>query len=180
MSPTATTTAKHPSLKLATPTAAPALETLVEEYLAVCRDKGLSPKTIRGVYGYTRRDECLPWCASHGITEPGQLTDKLLSRFAGDLRERGGKDGRPLAPHSIKTYVTTVGFFLTWTHETGQTAELSMPSQRVAKKLVDILSREEIQRMEHAARNERDKLIVRLLAGPARGRAGRAATGRPA
>jgi len=157
-------TMTRPPLTIALSRTAPALESLVEEYLAVCRDKGLSVKTISGVYGYTLRDKFLPWCASRNLTEPDQLSDQLLSRFAGDLREHGGKNGRPLAPHSIKTYVTTVGFFLSWLHETGQSAELSMPSQRVPRKLVDILTRQEVQRLEDAARNERDKLIVRLLA----------------
>src|SRR5260370_13043065 len=120
----ATTTTPRPSLKLATPIAAPAIATLVEEYLAHCRIKGLSPKTIDGVYGYTLRDKFLPWCVAQGISEPGQLADALVERFATDLREHGGKDGRVLSGRSIKTYVTTVGVFSTWTHAIGQPVEI--------------------------------------------------------
>jgi integrase len=86
---------------------------LVEDYLAACRAKGLSPKTVKLAYRYPLRGVFLPWCAEEGITEPRQLTTRLLER---------------------------------------------------PQRLVEILSRDEVQRIEDNAETERDKLIVRLLA----------------
>ncbi|MDQ6877417.1 MAG: hypothetical protein M3082_06905 [Candidatus Dormibacteraeota bacterium] len=39
------------------------LGSLVEEYLADCRRRGLSPKTVDYAYGYTLRQVFLPWCS---------------------------------------------------------------------------------------------------------------------
>ena len=51
---------------------------------------------------------------------------------------------------------------------------------KLPKKLVEVVSREEIQRMEDAAKTERDKLIVRVLADTGlRRRAARPAHQRP-
>ncbi len=52
-----------PDLKVVTPAPSTRLETLVEDYLAHCRAKGLSPKTIRDNYGYALKGVFLPWAA---------------------------------------------------------------------------------------------------------------------
>jgi len=46
---------------------------LVEEYLADCRRRGLSPKTVDYAYGYPLRHVFLPWCSRVGIGDPGRL-----------------------------------------------------------------------------------------------------------
>jgi integrase/recombinase XerD len=51
-----------------------------------------------------------------------------------------------------------------WAKAEGETIDAKGQLPRLPKKLVNVLSREEMQAMEDAAGNERDKLIVRLLA----------------
>lgn len=66
---------------------------LVEEYLADCRRRGLSPKTVDYAYGYPLRHDFLPWCSRVGIGDPQRLASWLLDRFAGELLIQGGKEG---------------------------------------------------------------------------------------
>ena len=156
------TSTRPPDLSVVAPASSPAIETLVEEYLTHCRSKGLSPKTINFAYGYPLRGVFLPWCAREGITGPDQVTDRVLERFTVELLEKGGKTG-PLAKRSVATYARTTNHFLRWAHQQGEMAAVKAQAPRVPKKLVDVLSAAEIDRLEDAARTERDKLIVRVL-----------------
>ncbi len=158
----AATPTRGPELKVVAPPAS-AIERLIDDYLASCRAKGLSAKTVKYSYGFPLRGVFLPWCAREGITEPAQLTNRLLERFTAELLERGGKEG-PLSKHSVATYSSTVNHFLAWAHKEEEVGELRAPEPAKPKKLMEVLSREEIDQLEEAARNERDKLIVRVLA----------------
>jgi hypothetical protein len=71
-----------PDLQVVTPAPTTRLEELVEDYLAHCRAKGLSPKTIRDNYGYALKGVFLPWAAQEGIAEPSQITSRVLDRFS--------------------------------------------------------------------------------------------------
>lgn len=136
---------------------------LVEEYLADCRRRGLSPKTVDYAYGYPLRHVFLPWCSRVGIGDPRRLSSWLLDRFAGELLIQGGKEG-PLARQSVITYVRTLNQFLAWAARAGAIELVKARLPRAHRKLVDVLSRQEVQRIEDIASRERDKLIVRLLA----------------
>jgi len=136
---------------------------LVEEYLADCRRRGLSPKTVDFAYGYPLRHVFLPWCSRVGIGDPRRLSSWLLDRFAGELLIQGGKEG-PLARRSVITYVRTLNQFLAWAARAGAMEPVKARPPRAHRKLVDVLSRQEMQRIEDVASRERDKLIVRLLA----------------
>src|SRR5215472_16233511 len=70
-----------PDLKVVEPAKPTTLEGLVEDYLASCRARGLSPKTIRDNYGYALKSVFLPWAAAEGITDPDQVTSRALDRF---------------------------------------------------------------------------------------------------
>jgi integrase/recombinase XerD len=50
---------------------------------------------------------------------------------------------------------------LSWAKKEGEPIDVKA---QLPKRLVEVLNRDEIQRMEHAAEAERDKLIIRLLA----------------
>jgi hypothetical protein len=102
-----------PDLTVVTPAPASRLETLVEDYLAHCRARGLSPRTIRDNYGYALKGVFLHWAAGQGITEPSQITNRLLDRFSADLLERGGKRG-PLSRFSVASFVESVNWWLRW------------------------------------------------------------------
>ncbi len=151
-----------PELTVVTPRV-PAIERLVDDYLAACRRKGLSPKTIKFSYGFPLRGVFLPWCAREDITAPTQLTQPMLDRFTDELTERGGKNGA-LSKQSILTYTRTVNHFLVWAHKKKELDQVkAQQPTRLAKKHPDVLSRKEMEALEKAARNERDKLLVRVL-----------------
>jgi hypothetical protein len=57
-----------------------AIDRLVEDYLAWCRARGLSPKTINDGYGYPLRGVFLPFCDREGIATADQLSNRVLDR----------------------------------------------------------------------------------------------------
>jgi integrase/recombinase XerD len=140
------------------------LHQLVDDYLASCRARGLSPRTVDGAYGYPLRHVFLPFCADEGITEPAAITARVLDRLSAKLLDRPTRAGRPMSKHSVHSYMRAINHFLGWARQEGEpvTAKAQLP--RLPKQLVDVLSRDEIGRMEDAAQTERDKIIVRTLA----------------
>lgn len=99
------------------------LQRLVEDYLADCRARGLSPKTLRDAYGYPLQQVFLPWCTEQGLIEAGHLSSRTLNRFTSDLLERGGRRG-PLSRHTVDTYVRNVNLFLNWARREGEIGQL--------------------------------------------------------
>lgn len=152
--------------KLEVMTAEPAsgLDLLVGDYLAAVRARGLSPKTI-DVYENALRRVLLPFCAERGIREPGELDSKALDRLSTHLLTEPGSKGRPLSRTSVRSYLGTIGHFLAWAREEGELPEgarIKRPS--APQRVLDVLTRSEIARLEDAAEVERDKLIIRILA----------------
>ncbi|MGH7641960.1 MAG: tyrosine-type recombinase/integrase [Candidatus Dormibacteria bacterium] len=153
------------NLSLVEPQAPSALTVLALDFLADCRARGLSIRTVEA-YDYPLRLEFLPWCAEEGISEPAQLTPQLVGRFTTRLLDQGGKRG-PLSRASVRSYVRSARVFLGWVAKVDGGATPVGASPRVPKaerRILDVLSREEMQRMENTAKAERDKLILRLLA----------------
>jgi integrase/recombinase XerD len=105
----------------------------------------------------------LPWCADHSIAEPTELSGRVLDQFVGDLLEHGGKRG-PLSKHTAWSYAKAAKGLVAWARGEGEKIEGDVTLPKLPKKLVEVLSREEIQQLEDAASAERDGLIVRLLA----------------
>jgi integrase len=65
----------------------------------------------------------------------------------------------------VKRYMSAINRFLKWCSEEGELgARIRGPEPRAERRVLDVLSREEIQRIEDAAVSERDTLIVRVLA----------------
>ena len=142
-----------------------ALETLTRDYLASCRARGLAPSTIKTAYTYTLDDVFLPWCATNDITEVEQLSQRALDRFTAALLDTPGKRGQPLSRYTVHHYVRVVRQFLAWCKSEGEGVSAGKPQlPRLPQRVVDILSREEIDQLELFAPTERDKLIIRLLA----------------
>jgi integrase/recombinase XerD len=142
-----------------------ALATLAADFLADCRARGLSVRTVQA-YDYPITHIFLPWCAAEGIAEPSQLTPALAGRFTTKLLEDGGKDGQ-LSRASVRSYVRSVRVFLGWAGSADGGAATMGASPKLPKaenRLIDVLTRDEIQRMENVAKAERDKLLIRLLA----------------
>ena len=79
------------------------------------------------------------------------------------LLNEGGTRG-PLSKHSVASYVRAINHFLNWLHERGDVEAVRAQTPRLPRRLVDVLSKDEIQALEDAAQTECDKLILRLLA----------------
>lgn len=148
-------------VKLAAPPSA--LEKLVDDYLASCRASGLSPKTIKFSYGYPLRSVLLPWSAQQGIVDVTELTNRRLDALSGSLQDSGNKQAE-LSKATVWTYMKAINRFLAWAKEEGELVDARARLPKLDHKVIEILTREEIGAMEHAAANERDALIVRLLA----------------
>lgn len=141
------------------------LERLVDDYLNHCIARGLSPRTLAFSYRPALRSVFLPWCAQEGIRELAELDGRAVDRFTSTLlqRPRQRPDGRPLSRHSVHSYVRPVRQMLTWAASVGEqvTAKPQLPRTSLPPR--DVLSREEIDRMEGAVPTERDKLIIRIF-----------------
>ena len=136
---------------------------LIEEYLAHCRARGLAPRTVREAYGFPLRRIFLPHCQAAGIATVAALDRAALDRWTTRLLDEGGPRG-PLSKFTVASYVRAVNGFLKWAQEEGASGPARAQAPRLPKRLVEVLSREQIQQLEDAAATERDKLIVRLLA----------------
>jgi len=153
-----------PKLTVVEPREITALDRLVDDYLASCRARGLSSKTVKFVYGYALKSVFLPFCRREGVKQPDQVTRKVLDRFSTGLLDNGGARGQ-LSRSSVHSYVRSVNSFLGWATREGELgADTKAQLPKVGRRLLEVLSRDEIQAMEDIAKTERDKLIVRVLA----------------
>jgi site-specific recombinase XerD len=62
----------------------------VDDFLASCRARGLSPKTIRE-YRYPLVSVFLPFCQRHELTDLSEVSPRMLDRLTGELLENGNK-----------------------------------------------------------------------------------------
>jgi integrase/recombinase XerD len=138
------------------------LERLVDDYLNHCQARGLAPRTLDNSYGYALRVVFLPWCAADGIADVGKLDGRAVDRFTSSLLRRERK-GRPISKHTVHSYVRPVRQMLTWASRMGEDVRAKPQLPRCTKPIRDVLSRDEIDAMEKAVVNERDKLVVRIL-----------------
>ena len=138
---------------------ASALIDQVADYLEEKRRKK-SPATAEQ-YRAVLENIFLPWAEAQKITEAAQVNDKAMDRFTDWLKTRKhGKKQEPPSTATLRTYVRAVRVFLSWADvPKGRYEPPAKP-----KRLRDIPSRQEIDAMERAALDERDRLIVRVLA----------------
>ena len=143
------------------------LEVLIDDYLAHCLSEGRRRNTVENAYGYPLRHVFLPWCTRSGIDQPSHLTRRAMERYQGELLTNGGARG-PLSPATAHSYVRVVNQMLVWARDPESGVEDEVPDGKVrlpklGRPVKDILSREEIERLEDTARTERDKLIIRVF-----------------
>jgi site-specific recombinase XerD len=154
----------RPTIVAGSTSATTSLAHLVEEFLDSCRARGLSLGTIERAYTYSLREVLLPWCDREGIADVEQLDQRALDRYTAKLLRDGGARGR-LSPHTVHSYVRPVRQFLAWVTAEGERSSTAKPQlPRLPRRILDVLSREEIELLEGASSDERDKLIVRTLA----------------
>lgn len=141
------------------------LRELVDEFIG----RDIAPGTADS-YGYPLRGHFLPWCASRGVTTPEELVPDVIDAFGRMLQAHTTARGTPLRPASRRTYMKAVQQFLSWLRQRKRIEEVDpklvqLPRRRRQHR--QVLSRAEIQQLEDAARIERDKLIIRIMADTA-------------
>ena len=136
----------------------------MEDYLASCRARGLAPNTVDQAYAYPLRNVFLPWAEAAEIAEVSGLDRRALDRLSSGLLSEAGFRGHPRSRHTVHSYIRAVNQFLSWAKEEGEAVSARAQLPKLPKTLIDVLSRDELDHLEDAARNERDKLIIRLLA----------------
>ncbi len=142
---------------------APPLAVAIEEYLddAGARVRG---RTLE-IYSSVLRRGLLPWALADSINEPRQLEQRVISRWVTYLRTgHRTPAGKTLSEESVRTYGRTANSFLKWLHERGDVDQVRARTPKPRQRTLDVLSRQEIVRLEAGARTERDKLLIRLMA----------------
>jgi integrase len=91
------------------------------------------------------------------------LTTRLLERFSAELMESGGKRGE-LSQNTVWSYVKAVRGFIAWAKVEGEDVDAEARLPKLPQRHIEVLTRDEVRRMEDVADSERDKLIVRVLA----------------
>jgi integrase/recombinase XerD len=138
------------------------LERLVDDYLISCRARGLSPRTDEQ-YSYALRNVFLTWCDGEGIERLEQLDRRAFERYTSTLLAKRNRYGQPVSKHSVHSFLRPVRLLLNWASREGETVSAKPQLPRREKPIRDVLSRDEIDRLERAVPNERDKLIIRLF-----------------
>ena len=150
-------------LRVVTKPAAPAIQDAVDDYLAHVSASNPSPRTIE-YYSSVLTKVFLPWCAAEKITDLSQLDQRHLDRLNAALLARKKADGSAIAPASVASYLRAVRQLLSWAKKGKLVgADLRVQGVKVPRTIKDTLSWPEIDRLEDAADNERDKLLVRVL-----------------
>lgn len=140
-----------------------ALTRCVEDYLSDLKARGRLHRTVRQA-AYVLGSVLLPWCREAGVASVDQLDQKALNAWTTHLHEVGGPRG-PLARRSVFSYTKQVNQFLAWATKAGErenTAKAHVP--RLERRILDVLDRDEVTQLEQAARTERDKILIRLMA----------------
>jgi integrase len=136
----------------------------IDAYLLYCLSRGVKLSTIKHSYGYSLSAVLLPWCKAEGITTVADLNEVTLKRFAEDVRDRTTRDGSPLAENTVWTYQKAANQLVKWYAELHGTAGAKVMLRQPPGRKVATLEREVIALLERTADNERDRVIVRLLA----------------
>lgn len=146
------------------PSAPVSVQELVTRYLRDCRLRGLAPTTLH-TYQHNLEVIFLPWCREAGIASVDDVTQEALDHYTDHLMTRPKVNGRggSLSRATITGYLDSVRNMLVWSQRrgSGTSGRPLIPLKEKAVK--QILTREELARMEDAATTERDKLIVRLF-----------------
>ncbi len=138
------------------------LAALSEEWLSEQQARGLSIRSVD--MGRDTLKWFLPWAAARGVSTAAQLDTDLMNALSIDLQGRTSRAGRPLSRASVRTYMRTLKAFVKWAEKRGDITGVVVPVPKQERRMMDPLSRAEINLMENAAKTERDKLIIRLLA----------------
>jgi site-specific recombinase XerD len=139
------------------------LDASIGDYLASVKARGLSPRTVEHYESVLRR-LFLPFLVGEQVTTPAQITQRVLDRLSAHLLDGGGPRG-PLSRHSAASYLRAIGSYLKWAKSEGEIATDAKPQPvRLPRRVMVVMERKQIDAIEDAATDERDKLIIRVLA----------------
>jgi integrase/recombinase XerD len=139
------------------------LERVIEDYLSDLQARGRSRRTLRQA-GYVLGSVFLPWCREQGTTGVQQLDQKALNAWSTHLLEQGGPRGALSRP-SAHSYGRAVNQLLSWTVKAGQRQDQAKGHlPKLERRVIDVLDRKELKALEEAARTDRDRLLITLLA----------------
>lgn len=147
-------------LKTRTPSA---LTLLADDYLRNCRARGLSARSEHQ-YVYSLHSVFLPWCDREGIADLSQLDRRAVDRFTSELLARTTKAGAPLSKHTIATYIRPIRLLLGWAAREGEAVIAKPQLPRRGRPIREVLSRAELDQLEQAMPEERDRVIIRVFA----------------
>lgn len=139
------------------------LEDFIAERERQTRPARMSPATI-AQYRNVLLDIWKPWFVGKTMTVAfaDASSDELLDAFTDWLQgpEYASKRSKPLSVATVRTYVRVVSIYLRW----AKAPTLSYKPLASKRVILEVLSRDEIDAMERTAIDERDRLIVRVLA----------------
>lgn len=135
------------------------LRALAEEYLTNPQHR---PRT-REQYSRVLFKLFLPYLAERGVVTVDEIDQRTLDEWIVHLQTNGGPRVSALSANSIDSYGRTVNHFLNWARKEHD-VEGRVRAPRPDRRLLDVLERAEIKRLEDAAPETRDKLIIRILA----------------
>jgi site-specific recombinase XerD len=145
------------------PSPATELDSSVSDYLVSVKARGLSPRTVEHYESVLRR-LFVPFLVGEKVTTPAQITQRVLDRLSAHLLDTGGPRG-PLSRHSAASYLRAIGSYLKWAQREGEITSDAKPQPvRLPRRVMVVMTRAQIQAIEDAATDERDKLVIRVLA----------------
>lgn len=116
-------------------------------------------------YDLAVRKTLLPWCKANKVSTVADLDQKRITAWVAWMRtEHKTPNGKPLSDASVHSYASHVNTFLKWCADEYKTTAGHAKTPKVRRAVVDVLSRQEMDRIERATLNERDALFVRVLA----------------
>src|SRR5882672_6917350 len=125
-----------------------ALESLARDWLASARAGGKSPRTLEA-YRWPVYKLLLPACEKDGIQSAAKIDQRFLDRLNAELLDSGR------AAASVRSYLRQINVFLRWCEREGEGSKATAQLPKVPKRLLQILTREEIRQLEDTATTER-------------------------
>lgn len=122
--------------------------------------RGQTERNVRSFYGYPLRSVLLPFCANEGIDQVEDLTPEAVDRLSLAIYQREKRDGTRVSAATAAAYMKAMKYFLAWAGS--DRAEQLRPGtlKRIRR---EVLSQREVQELEDACIQERNRLIVRVL-----------------
>lgn len=140
----------------------PDLRQLLQDYLAE-KAPTLRPKSLES-YQTALRTVLEPFLRAERLRYPDQVTPAHLARLSSQLQARVGPHGKPLATDTVRSYLRHIDHFWAWLEERGKLERpLRNPKPRASYKIAKILSPQQLQALQNAMPDERDRLILQVL-----------------